>query len=321
MPDLDTMSDALRLADPEAVVDILADSVRTATRRFRRVGAVVAMSGGIDSSVCAGLAVRALGGRRVRGIALPDQESSPESAELAAAAADRFGMQLQRQDITAPLEALGCYADRLQVVRSYDPGFEPAVGDRFSVEFEPAIGQQERLPSFTLNVVRGEVPSRHRLSGRDFRVILAATNQKQRVRMLATYRVADEHNLVVVGTSNRPELDQGFYVKHGDGCGEVFPLRHLLKTHVYQIAEVLGVPSTIRERPPTTDTFSADQTQEAYFYGTTIELGDRLWLAWHHDEATETVAAETGLSAADVSKFYALYARRSAYAAYLRETL
>lgn len=318
---VESVSGSIHLTDVAGVTDDLVASIRDTARRFRRVGAVVAMSGGIDSSVCAGLAARALGSERVRGITLPDRESSGESAQLAEQVAAHFGIRLEHRDISAALEALGCYSDRLTVVRKYCPDFDPDRGDAFSVEFEPATGSADRLQVFSLNVVRDGSSDRYRLGGRDFLAIMAATNLKQRVRMLSTYRIADEENLIVIGTSNRPELSQGFYVKHGDGCGEAFPLRFLLKTQVYDLAEHIGVPIAVRDRPPTTDTFSADQSQESYFYGTSVALGDELWLAWAKGEEAPAVASRLGVDAADVRKFFALYSRRSAYADYLSETL
>lgn len=311
---------SVHLDDVEGECDRLVESIRTAARRFRRLGAVVAVSGGIDSAVCLGLAAKALGPGRVRALTLPDGESSPETVGYAQEVADRFGVRLEIRDITAALDALGCYRDRLAVVQRIDPHFDPE-NDAFSVEFVPASGEAGRIQSFALNVLRSGKASHHRLGGRDFLTIMAATNQKQRVRMLMTYRLADEENLLVIGTSNRLELDQGFYVKHGDGCGEVFPLSRLLKSQVYDLAQHLGVPESVRERPPTTDTFSAPQTQEEYFYGTSVETGDRLWLAWHQSEDLTAVAAELGLAPTDVEKFFELYQRRSQYAEYLRETL
>lgn len=319
MSDIEDNS-TVHFADVAAECDRLVESIRDAARRFRRLGAVVALSGGIDSSVCLGLAVRALGANRVKALTLPDQESSTETVGLAQEVADRFGVPLETRDITPVLDALGCYRDRLAVVERIDPEFDP-VTDAFSVEFVPATGESNRMQSFALNVVRGGSAIHHRLGGRDFLTIMAATNQKQRVRMLMTYRVADENNLLVIGTSNRLELDQGFYVKHGDGCGEVFPLSKLLKTQVYDLAAHLGVPESVQRRPPTTDTFSAPQTQEEYFYGTTVETGDRLWLAWYEGASAEAAAALLGLGASDVEKFFELYQRRAHYADYLRETL
>lgn len=321
MLDTRAADEAIHLDDVEATAASLVDSVRQTARRFRRTGAVVALSGGIDSSVCLGLAVSALGARRVVALTLPEQDSSSETIGFAQEVADRFGVTLEQRNISGALDALGCYEDRLAVVTRVDPDFD-VQQDRFSVEFEPATGDDERLQSFTLKVLRADGSSHSfRLGGRDFLTIMAANNQKQRLRMLATYRVADERNLIVIGTSNRLELDQGFFVKHGDGCGEVFPLRHLLKTQVYDLAEHLGVPDRIRSRPPTTDTFSAPQSQEDYFYGTSVAMGDRLWLAWHQQEDAASVAARLDLEAADVAKFFELYDRRAQYAAYLTETL
>ncbi|WP_036921016.1 NAD(+) synthase [Propionicicella superfundia] len=321
MSDRESAGRSVHLDDVEAVADALAADIRDTVRRFRRTGAIVALSGGIDSSVCVALAVRALGAGRVQGVTLPDKESSAETAGLARLAADSVGVRCRETDITPVLDALGCYDDRLAVVRRLEPGFDPDAGDTFSVEFQPATGDGDRLQTFALNAVRDGQARRHRLGGRDFLTIMAATNQKQRVRTLMTYRIADEENLIVVGTSNRLEIDQGFFVKFGDGCGEAFPLRPLLKTQVYDLAEFLGVPEEIRSRPPTTDTFSAPQSQEEYFYGTSVEMGDALWLAWHEGDDPARVAQRLGLAAGDVEKFFGLYARRAAYAEYLRTTI
>jgi len=318
--DVAGLSASIHLQDVAQTTDELVQSIRDAARRFGRTKAVVALSGGIDSSVCVGLAVRALGPDRVTALTLPDKESSSETSGLALEVARHFGAQPIERDITGVLEALGCYADRLAVVLRLDPDFDPA-RDTFSVEFVPALGAGDRLPSFSLNVVRDGESTRHRLGGRAFLTIMAATNQKQRVRMMLTYRWADEHNGLVIGTSNRLELDQGFFVKHGDGCGDVFPLRYLVKTHVFELAAHLGVPESVQKRTPTTDTFSAPQTQEEYFYGAATETSDDLWLAYYNRDDPAAVAQRHGLTVADVEKFFGVYRRRAAYSDYLRETI
>lgn len=317
---VESLSQAVHLIDVASVADELIADIRLAARRFRRNGAIVALSGGIDSTVCVALAARALGPKRVKGITLPDQESSGETAGLARLAAESAGVEFLAKDITPVLDALGAYGDRLAVVQRIDPAFDSA-RDAFSVEFVPATGEGDRIQSFALNVVRDGKSTHHRLGGRDFLTIMAATNQKQRVRTMMTYRIADEENLIVIGTSNRLEIDQGFFVKFGDGCGEAFPLRWLLKSQVYDLAEYLGVPEEIRSRPPTTDTFSAPQSQEEYFYGTSTEMGDALWLAWRKGEPAGQVAQRLGFAATDVAKFFGLYERRASYAAYLTEMI
>ncbi len=321
MVDVESLSQTVHLTDVAAVADGLIADIRQAARRFRRNGAIVALSGGIDSTVCVALAARALGPKRVKGITLPDQESSGETAGLAQLAADSAGVQFLAKDITPVLDALGAYSDRLAVVRRIDPDFEPANGDAFSVEFVPATGEGDRIQSFARYVVRDGKYTHPPLGGRDLLTIMGATNHKQRGRTMMTYRIADEENLIVIGTSNRLEIDQGFFVKFGDGCGEAFPLRWLLKSQVYDLAEYLGVPEEIRSRPPTTDTFSAPQSQEEYFYGTSTEMGDALWLAWRKGEPADQVGERLGFTATDVGKFFGLYERRALYAAYLTEMI
>ena len=318
MLDVAALSTSIHLEDVERTTDELVQSIRDAARRFGRTEAVVALSGGIDSSVCVALAVRALGPDRVTALTLPDKESSWETSGLALEVARHFGAHPVERDITGVLEALGCYADRLAVVQRRVPAFDPE-RDTFSVEF--ALGSGEQLPSFSLNVVRNGESAHHRLGGRDFLTIMAATNEKQRVRMMLSYRWADEHNGLVIGTSNRLELEQGFFVKHGDGCGDVFPLQHLVKTHVFELAAHLDVPEAVQKRTPTTDTFSAPQTQEEYFYGAATEASDDLWLAYHNAEDPAPVAARRGMTVEDVEKLFGTYRRRAGYADYLRETI
>ena len=89
---------------------------------------------------------------------------------------------------------------------------------------------------------------------------------KQRTRKQLEYYHADRLNFAVIGTPNRLEYDQGFFVKNGDGAADVKPIAHLYKSQVYQLAAYLGVPEEIRRRPPTTDTWSLAQTQEEFYF-------------------------------------------------------
>jgi len=62
-------------------------------------GAVVGLSGGIDSAVTAHLAVEALGAERVLGVAMPGPYSSPHSIEDAFALGKSLGIEVRRADI------------------------------------------------------------------------------------------------------------------------------------------------------------------------------------------------------------------------------
>ena len=82
---------------------------------------------------------------------------------------------------------------------------------------------------------------------RAYQGMVAATNMKHRTRKQIEYYHADRLNYAVIGTPNRLEYDQGFFVKNGDGSADVKPIARLYKSQVYQLAEYLGVPEEIRE--------------------------------------------------------------------------
>ncbi|MCX7425348.1 MAG: NAD(+) synthase [Planctomycetia bacterium] len=291
-------ADALRL-DPElAARRITATIADQVTRQLRRKGAVVGLSGGIDSSVTAALCVRALGPDRVLGVFMPERDSSDDTLALSQAVADSLGIATVLEDITDTLDAVGCYRRRDEAIRSVFPEFGP--GYRSKIVLSNVLdGSPYRVFSAVIHSPDGRV-HRKRLPLGAYQTVVAATNFKQRVRKMMEYYHADRLNYAVAGTPNRLEYDQGFFVKNGDGSADFKPIAHLYKTQVYQLAEHLGVPEAIRNRPPTTDTYSMPQSQEEFFFSLPYEQMDLcLWGKDHHIEP-EAVAAAIGITAEQV---------------------
>ncbi len=281
----------LQLNPTEAVERIAATLRRQVGDVLRRRGLIVAMSGGIDSSVCAGLAVRAVGPEHVFGLMLPERESDAQSLDLASQWAGMLGIDYAVEDITSILDAFGCYRRRNAAIRRAMPEFQ----DDWRCKVVLSGG---RLDSERLNVsyLAVELPGgelrRVRLAAAEYREIVAATNFKQRARKMLEYFHADRLHYAVVGTPNRLEYDQGFFVKGGDGLADVKPIAHLYKTQVYELAEFLGVPAAIRSRPPTTDTYSLPQTQEEFYFALPAATLDFVLFAHNHGCGPAAVAAE-----------------------------
>lgn len=318
MPQLsESLQQRITLTDPEAVVASLVEQLRTTVRGLRLRGVVVAVSGGVDSATCLGIAAKAFGAERTLGLFLPDQHSGAESAPLAREVCDAFGVPLEVVDITPALTALGCYDHQHRAVSARVPDFDPAT-DRFRVDFRQDFADPNALPDFGLTVVRADGTSqRCSLTGATYLELVAATNMKQRTRMLLTHFHAERTNRAVVGTSNRMELEQGFFVRYGDGTGDFFPLRTVLKSQVYQLGRAIGVPASILDREPTTDTYSAPQSQEDFFYGMPLAVNDALWDCFVADEPADKVAEQVGESVAWVQAVYESFTRRRALAARL----
>ena len=288
--------------DPEKEVARIRDLLTGYLARTQRRGVVVALSGGIDSSVVAAASVAALGPERVFGLHLPERDSSDETVRLSRLVAQSLGIASEEHDITASLDAVGCYQRRDDAIRLVCPEFTPAHRAKIVL---PSVVDSEQLRLYSVVVLAPDgTQTRHRLSTKAYLGIVAATNFKQRVRKMWEYYTADALNYVVAGTPNRLEYDQGFFVKLGDGAADVKPIAHLYKSQVYALAEHLGVPEEIRSRPPTTDTYSMPQSQEEFYFSLPYALMDLCLFARNNHVPAEQVAPSIGLDADQVERVF-----------------
>lgn len=294
--------DVLRIDSPR-----IADQIEQAIRdqvlgTLRRRGAVVGMSGGVDSSVVASLCARALGPDRVLGLLMPERDSSGDALRLGRMLAERLGIEHVVEDIAPALEGVGCYARQLEAIRMVFP--EYGAGWRCKLTIPPLLdGDRLRLTRLTVSDPRGEQRTA-RMPRVPYLQMVAATNFKQRTRKTMEYYHADRLHYAVAGTPNLLEYDQGFFVKQGDGAADFKPIAHLYKTQVYALAEHLGVPEEIRRRPPTTDTFSLEQTQEEFYFALPYQQMDLCLWAHDHEVPAAEVAAELGLTVVQVERVF-----------------
>lgn len=286
--------------DCEAEVERIVTVLRDYLTDVRRKGYVVALSGGIDSSVTAALCVRAVGAERVFGLHMPERASAPETLRLSRAVADTFGFDSEVEEIAATLEAIGCYRRYDDAVRRVVPDY--GAGWRSKIVL-PSVTEDDTLRLYSVVVEDPEGrQSRHRLSTDAYLGVLAATNFKQRVRKVLEYHHADRLNYATTGTPNRLEYDQGFFVKLGDGAADVKPIAHLYKTQVYALGEHLGVPEEILQRPSTTDTYTLAQSQEEFYFSLPHHLMDLCLYARDHDVPPAELAAAVQLDVAAVER-------------------
>lgn len=305
--------------DAAELTDQICDAIRSQVAdRLNRRGVVVAMSGGVDSSVCAGLAVRALGPKRVFGLFLPERDSDPQSLVIAREWAALLGIDCVAEDIAPTLEAAGCYARRDEAIRRAVP--EYGAGWRCKLAI-PGGTKPGAINVTALVVQPPEGPTRTvRLGAAEYRQIVAATNFKQRVRKMLEYYHADRLHYAVVGTPNRLEYDQGFFVKGGDGLADLKPIAHLYKTEVYALAAHLGVPKSVTDRPPTTDTFSLPQSQEEFYFSVPARTLDLVLRERNAGHTAGEAAAALGLPQAQVEAVYADIEQKRRTTAYLHIT-
>ncbi len=276
-------------------------ALRNQLKDLRRRGAVLGLSGGVDSSVVAALCVRALGPGKVLGLMMPEQDNDPDSLRLASEVAASLGIEALVEDITPILAGAGCYRRRDEHIRRLFPDYGPGWRSKI-VARKPQAGAYN-LSYLVVRSPDGEVKDA-RMPIDVYLGIVAATNMKQRTRKQIEYYHADRLNYAVAGTPNRLEYDQGFFVKNGDGAADVKPIAHLYKSQVYQLAEHLGVPEEIRARTPTTDTYSLAQTQEEFYFGLPLRKLDLCVYALDHGISAAEASEAVGLDAEALEQVY-----------------
>ena len=288
--------------DPEAEVERIVRWMREELGgRLRRRGLVLGVSGGVDSGVCAALCARAVGPKRVLALLMPEADSSPESTVRGQELVRRLGIESLEVDITPTLEALGCYGWRDEAIRRVFPDYDGSWPHKLVIR-----GHGEgRLNHFLLVVETPEGELREaRLPLHEYLQIVAATNFKQRTRKTLEYFHADRLNYAVVGTPNRLEYDQGFFVKLGDGSADLKPIAHLYKTQVYRLAEHLDLPKGTREAQPSTDTFSLPQGQDEFYFALPYDQMDLALWAFSHGVPAEELAQALGVDPAAAQAVY-----------------
>jgi NAD+ synthase len=305
--------------DPAAETHRIVEALRRNVRSLRRYGAVVGISGGLDSSVVLALCVRAFGPQKVVAIMMPEKDSEPDSEQMARRLAAHFGLTPTLEVITPVLDGFECYRRRDEAIRRVFPDYDTFKGYKAKIVLPPNVLDEDTLNVFSLVVITpgGEELSKQ-LPVREFLQIVAASNLKQRTRMSMLYYHAELNNYAVIGTANKNEHDQGFFVKYGDGGVDIKAIGHLFKTQVYQLAEYLGVPEEICSRTPTTDTYGAPSSQQEFFFRLPFETMDLLWFAQEHNVPLAEVAQVMGLTEIQVSRAFDDFTRKLRGTEYLR---
>jgi len=286
--------------EAERILHFIREQVFT---HFKNKGAVVGLSGGIDSALVSTFCVNALGKEKVLGLILPEKESNPISRTYAHNHAKKIGIHVEEVDITNQLEVLHTYKERNSVIKKLFPDFNDTY--KFNITLPQNLLQKDRISYHTITIQSpNDGVQSKRLSSREWLEISSAQNSKQRIRMIHLYRYAEKNNFLVAGTTNKSELMQGFYVKHGDGGVDMEPIAHLYKTQVYQLSKHLGVTDEIINRPPSPDTYSLPVTDEQFYFCIPYELVDLLLYAYENHIEEDQVGEVLQLSPDQIKRVF-----------------
>jgi NAD+ synthase len=302
------------VSESEKIVNKLKEDV---FNKLKKRGAVIGISGGLDSSVVLALCAKTFGHDKVLGVMMPESDSNPDSLILARKLASKYNVKYVVEDMTATLAGFGCYRRRDEAIKRVFPEFDSTY--KAKITLPRNLLQKETLNVFQLTIISPEGEQKtSRLPLREYLQIVAASNFKQRSRMSMLYYHAESMNYAVIGTGNKNEHEQGFFVKYGDGGADAKPIAHLFKTQVFQLAKYLEVPDEIQNRTPTTDTYSAEQTQEEFFFRLPFEILDTIWFGWENKVTSDLIAASLNLKPDQVDNVIHDIQRKITTTEYLR---
>lgn len=209
--------------------------IRSYALSLDRDGAIVGLSGGLDSAVVLKLCLNALGSSRVKAVILPERDSQSVHVKDAVNLCRHLGIDYILKKITLPLWMLGIY-------RLYPP---------------PWLFPASLVKKFIAKKIEdlGPDPFMSRLEGRNRKLDkpLAFLNIKNRIRASLLLYYAELNHYLLVGTINKSEWLTGLWVKYGDGIADIMPLSGVYKTQVIKLAKYLNIPSRFIEKPPTPD--------------------------------------------------------------------
>ncbi len=289
--------------DTEAETDRICAFIQQQVSEMKCDGIAIGLSGGVDSALCAELCVKAQGKEKVLGLLLPERESSPISTEYALLQAKKMGLNTITIDITPSLEVIGTYKKRDEAIREIFPEYNRKYKSK--IHLPANLLARDAFNFFTLTIKDEDSNVKSaRLDNQGMRRIVAATDTKQRTRMMHLYYYAEMNNYLVCGTTNRTETVQGFFVKYGDGGVDIEPIAHLYKTQVYQLSNHLGVINEIIKRAPSPDTFSFEVTDEEFYFRIPYDSLDLLLFAWENNVTISEVCEVMALTEQQVKRAF-----------------
>jgi NAD+ synthase len=312
-------TELLWIEDIKDLTDRITSKIKNDILRIiHKRGAVIGVSGGVDSSVTLALAVKALGAEKILGVMLPEKDSNSDSKFFAQKLTAKFSVEAIEENITGALDGFKCYERRDDAVARIFPEYDPSTY-KMKIGLNKSGINQNLPPLFSLTIIDNKGNKKSQIIPiNEYLQIVASSNFKQRSRMAMLYYHAEVRNYAVIGTPNKHEVEQGFFVKHGDSAADLMPIGSLYKTQVYQLASYLGVPDEIIKRTPTTDTYSAEQSQEEFFFQFPYPELDLLWYGYENGYLPEEVGPVMNKTAKEVELIFNNFKRKRKSTEYLR---
>lgn len=227
--------------DPLETSKKIEEFISKKMNELKREGAVLGLSGGLDSALAAILTVRSLGNENVHLINMPERDSKSTHQKHARLLAKLLECKYKVKKISPIIRKMGTY-------KILPIGYIPGKKLRrrlVRLGRDHLIEGEEK--DFAINRFQSKADTWTSRAN-------AYAMAKHRIRMLIVYQYAEEHNLLVVGAANRTEWLTGTFSQFGiDSCADVMPIIHLYRSQLEVLAKYLRIPNYILNKPADPD--------------------------------------------------------------------
>lgn len=294
------ISELIKIKNVEGKIDEITEFVKKEVFEiFEKKGIIIGLSGGIDSAITAALCAKSIGSEKILGLILPEKESDVNSKNLALQIAEKYNIETETIDITNILESFGVYENKEKIVKEKFQNYNEKC--KYRVVVPPKLENNIGIPFLEILDDKNAL-HKLKISSFDFLNLTAATSIKHRVRMTMLYNYAEKNNFTVVGTTNKTEYLQGYFVKYGDGGSDIEPLVHLYKTQIYQIANFLKLPEEIINQDASPDVWSFKTSDEEFFYAVPYNIVDLILYGRENNISISEIAKFSKIGSEKVEK-------------------
>jgi len=314
---MQSINELIKIKDVEKATNEICEFIQDEiSNKLQKKGVVFGLSGGIDSAVTAALCAKSFESEQILGLIMPEKESNESSKVLAKQVSKKFSFNTETINITKILESFGVYEKKENIVCEKFPEFNSKC--KYRVIVPP---KSKNIIGVPFLEVLDKDNERHKLkiSSSDFLSLTALTSIKHRVRMTLLYFHGEKNNFSVVGTTNKSEYQQGYFVKYGDGGSDIEPLVNIYKSQIYQLGKFLKIPKEILVSDASPDVWSFSTSDEEFFYTVPYDIVDLILYARENKLSVSDVQKISKLKTEDIENLFQMQNIKQTKSQHMRE--